>query len=221
MRKLLFLFLGFLTVMTACDTRRFDACPPERMFGEWGVINNSHLFGSMDSSYYITNPIGPVFDSLYYNADYTDSYFSSDSTRITLQYTLNDTAKLFVDRLYLVEANPSELYLLINELDDTVKSHVKELKFTKDKNSDQLYYLKGTADLEELLMTGKPLNILATNFPKTYETNANAQNYSWILYAAGFEDALKLCYSLNDLPYPDKNKDTDKKKDKEEHINRY
>lgn len=208
MKKLMILFWGFLVLTTACDTRRFDACPDDRKFGEWGVIQKSGLFGT-DSMYFLTNPIGAVYDSLYYNANYTDSYFISDSTRITMQFMLNDTVKLFVDRRYIVEANPDQLYLLVSELDDTVKANVKEFMFTKFKNSDQLYHMKGSAALQEVLMTGKPLSITTTNYPKNYDTNPNAQNYSWLLYTEGFEDALKLCYSLNNLPFPKPAVDSD------------
>lgn len=191
-------------VLTACDTRKFDRCPPDQVFGEWGVMNDSYLFGKTDSSaYYLVNPIGEVFDSLYYNADYTDSYFQSDSTRITVVYQLNDSVKLYFDRLYYVQTNPSEIYLLVTELDDTVKTDVKQFCFTKSGNSDHLYSMKGTEDFRKLMMTGKPLSVLATNFPETYQENANAQVYTFLLYTSGFEDALKKCCEMNHVPVPE------------------
>lgn len=198
----MFAFIGTLILMTACDSRRFDQCPMDQTFGEWGVLKDSYLFGKTDSdAYYIINPIGEVFDSMYYNANYTDSYFNADSTRVTLQYMLNDSAKLYVDRLYVVETNPTELYLITTVLGDTASNAVQEFKFTKSTNSDKLYYRVGNDDLKEVLLTGQPLQILATNFPNTYKENANAQNYSFILYTAGFGEALQKCYEMNRTPY--------------------
>lgn len=214
MRKLLFTMIGAAVMLAACDTRLMENCPPDQRFGEWGVLNKSVTFGIEDSTYFIINPVGEVYDSLFYNADYTDSYYKSDSTRITLLYTLNDTVKLNVDRLYAVETNPNELYMQIKAIGDTTRLRPCEFKFIKKESTDKIYYMtEGKKELTEFLLTGLPLKIFATNFPRSYEENPNSQNYSMIFYTEGFEEALRLCYELNHIAYPDSLNPKDEKKD--------
>lgn len=202
MRKSSFFWLLTAVVLWSCTTRQFDKCPPDRIFGEWAVLNDSHDFGPDSTGYYIINPIKTPTDTTYFNGNYTDTYFKADSTKISLQYLLSDTVRIAIDRLYSVLTDPDVLYLNINVVGDTTLKDIKKYKIYKKKETDKVYTLVPDSGFRNLLLSGDSLNVFATNFPNSYEVNPNAQNYTFILQTKGFKEALELCYKLNGLPDP-------------------
>lgn len=185
------------SLLTGCGERKFEKCPADHMFNDWGVVNDSRAFGVLpDSSYYIINPVRNVSDSLYYNADYTDSYFHSDSTRIVMQYLPHDSIKFYIDRMYAVEVNPKEMTAKVMWESDTVEDCY--LKLRKEGNTDQHFSVVTNPLFRKLLSSGQTLKIRIANSPDAIP-NANSQNYDYVLYTAGFKDAFILCDSLNSL----------------------
>lgn len=210
--RLLLALPAVTALLAACTTRQYDACPPDRQFGLWGVINKSNDFGCYDSIYFVVNPIGVINDSLYFNANYTDSYYRADSTRISFACGRSDTMFFFFDRMYSVQVNPEDMIMKVRVDGDTAKapSHTLFLKRTGD--SEKLYGARYDSTFINLLRLEKPLHILATNGP-TSSNPEGSQNYVYTLYGAGFNRAMALCDSLNGKPLkPDTVKAKDEKK---------
>ena len=179
----------------ACDTKHYEDCPASRIIGSWGITNSTHAFGEYDSLYYIINPIVNVMDSIYFNGNYTDSYYHSDSTRVMLRYTVTDSIVFHFERMYAVQINPPVLLVRVKAEQDT--THAKcELKLKKDANSDRIYRCGPDSAFKNLLIKGGMLHFTATNGPSTSET-LGSQNYEFVLNASGFKKALQMADSLN------------------------
>lgn len=197
MRKLLIAPVA-AALLASCSTRDYEECAADRVIGEWGVVNKTHAFGEFDSLYYIVNPIGNVRDTVYYNGNYTDSYYHSDPVRIMLRYTVGDSIEFNFDRLYVTETNPRHMVMMVQADGDSLHRECV-LYLNKDADNDNLY--KGTSDtlFTAMLREGKPLSIQATNGPSTSEPQGS-QNYEFRLYPEGFEKALKMAEGLNPRP---------------------
>lgn len=182
----------------ACNTRVYDNCPSDRTAGLWGVLCNSEIFGSCDSIYFMVNPIGNISDSLYFNANYTDSYYRADSTRVSLAYGPLDSVRFYFQRMYAVEMNPPVILADVKVVGDT--SHVNrstKLKMRRAGNSDELYIADYDSTFIEMLKLEKPLYFWGENGPGS-SNSQGTQCYEWIIYTEGFGKARQLCDSLND-----------------------
>lgn len=210
-RKLLSLLCGTL-ILIGCSTRQFEDCPDSRIFHDWGVMNDSESFGVTDSLYYLINPIKNVRDTLYYNGDYTDSYYRMDSTRLVVQFMPQDSVRFLVDRMYAVETNPTELTARVRIQGTTSKDSLLIVHLKREGPSDKHYSMQTDSVFKKFLETGRPLEISMANTDDGLP-NGSSQNYKYVLYTQGFSDALKLCNKLNSPSEPDtlKSKTNDKK----------
>lgn len=185
-----------LALATACTTRIYDDCAPDHKFGAWGIINHSDIFGADDSIYFLVNPIDNVNDSLYFNGNYTDSYFRADSTRYTLAYGPGDSLRLYIQRMYAVEVNPPQLLAEVRVAGDTAKAPACTLNMSRTGSGEEMYVIQPDTAFTSLLKQGKPLNFRAWNGPGS-SASEGSQFYTWTLYTTGFADALKLRDILN------------------------
>lgn len=193
---------AFLPLLTACSSRQLDNIESENLFDDWGVTSSSYLFGSTpEKKYYIINPTGMVADSLYFNANYTDSYFAADSTRIVMQYIPDDSIYFHLDRLYAVEVNPMRLIARVVAEGDTAKDSRCELELTKIGNGDCLFGCWQDTLFTKILKLEKILDIHITNTPQESKSEGT-QNYRYKLYCNGFNKALARCVDLNAPPIP-------------------
>ena len=210
-QKYLLLAAPILMALTvACSTRQFDDCPEGRRFGLWGVVNHTNEFGSSkDSLYYIINPIGFINDSLYFNANYTDSYYKADSTRITFSYGPGDSLMFYIDRMYAVQVNPQTIIAKVRLKEDPDSIIRTTLKLTRTGKTEDLYLADRDSAFISLLKLEKPLFIKATNGPSTSNPEGS-QNYTYILYTEGFNKALQMRDDLN--PHPVEKSDSIKEK---------
>lgn len=184
--------------MVSCSSHEYEDCPKDRIIGEWGVTNSTHTFGEYDSLYYLINPIGNVKDTVYYNGNYTDSYYLSDPVRVMLRYTLQDSLEFSLDRLYVTQTNPRHLVMMVQQKDDSLRRECV-LYLEKAENNDRLFYGKADSLFKDMLREGKPLAIEATNGGSTSEPQGS-QNYEFTFYPDGFEQALQLAKKLNPTP---------------------
>lgn len=198
MRPFLIAIPLLAALLASCNTKQYPECDPKHIVEDWGVTDNSRMFGQYDSIYYLVNPVGNVQDSLYYNGNYTDSYYHSDSTRVTLRYTLQDSIVFAIERMYAVETNPDQIIMVVKEKPDTlVRECVLHLK--KELGSDMLFRCGPDSIFKSMLMDGHELKVEATNGSSTSEPQGS-QNYTFRLYTAGFKDAFEMAYRLT---YPD------------------
>lgn len=202
----------------ACNTRIYDDCPEDRCVGMWGVLNKSDIFGSDDSIYYVINPIGNISDSLYFNANYTDSYYRADSTRVSFAYGPGDSLRFYIQRMYSVEVNPTTIIAEVRVADDTVKTPRCVLTLTRIGSTDEMYVADRDTVFLSLLRAEKPLLFAAHNGPST-SGSEGSQNYTWIMYTEGFNRAVALRDSLND-PQKYRVKDKEEKKDSGSHADK-
>ena len=202
MKKILWLIPALAAVLMACDTKMYEDCPQDHRIANWGVVNDTHTFGEYDSIYYIVNPIGNVNDSVYYNGDYTDSYYESDPLRVMLRYTLEDSIQFNLDRLYTTETNPTSIIMIVAEKEDTVKSRQPEMEcvlhLRRNDTNSNLYSTGPDSLFKEMLLSGKTLKISATN-GKSASESQGSQNYEFTIAAKGFKEAMELADSLTKL----------------------
>lgn len=195
---LVLIVLVFL--LQSCNDRQYEYCPSNRRIGDWGVVDHTHTFGEYDSLYYLVNPIGNVNDTVFYNGNYTDSYYHSDPVRVMLQYTLSDSIRFSLERLYLTQTNPMHIVMTFyrDSLKDKKVEKVKEctLHLSRKENNDNLYYAGPDSLFKELLRKDLPLYVMATNTNSSSEPQGS-QNYEFTLYPAGFDQALQMADSLN------------------------
>ena len=195
MRRLLLALPVLAFLAGGCNSKQFLECDPKHIIEDWGVTNSTDIFGMVDSIYYLINPAANYQDSLYYNANYTDSYYHSDSTRVTLRYTLQDSINFCFDRLYAVESNPDRLIVVVAaegrpDLAESVL-HMKKVY-----NSDLLYRCGPDSLFKELLKSGMTLRGAATNGASTSEPQGS-QNYEFAIDTKGFDKAFALADSLS------------------------
>ena len=198
MRKTTFLAAATVCLASfyACTDKQYDDYDPGNLIGDWGVVETSHDFGLHDSLFYLINPILNISDSIYYNGNYTDSYYHADSTRVMLRYTTGDSIYFYFDRMYAVQTNPDKMLLTVmDELKDSVHSKCK-LRLAKVTNSDRLYSAGTDSLFKELLRSGKKLHFAATNATNSYEAEGS-QNYDFVIFTQGFDRALDIADSLN------------------------
>lgn len=191
-------------VFQSCNNKKYETCPPQDRVASWGVTRLTDAFGEYDSLYYIINPLGNVNDSLYFNGNYTDSYYHSDSTRVMLRYTTSDSIVFHIDRMYAVQTNPSNLLMTVKSVkDSTILSC--ELHLTKDNDNDNIYRCGPDSMFRKLLSDGDIIKFTATNTSSAAEP-IGSQNYEFFIDATGFNRALALADSLNN---PGKSQKTD------------
>lgn len=203
-------------LLVSCDTKRYEECPPDRIVGNWGITRQTHAFGEYDSLYYIINPIGNVLDSLYYNGDYTDSYYHSDSTRVMLRYTTDDSIQFNIDRLYSVQTNPKNLLMTAKATVDSTEIKC-ELHLFKDSDDDHIYK-SGPDSLFKLLLSKETLvKFEATNGPSTSEPSGS-QNYVFFLNTKGFNRAFAMADSINNPAKYKKQEQKDSAENKKKEV---
>lgn len=202
------IFIGLFAAIAcqSCDTKMYEDCPADRVVGEWGVVNSTHTFGEYDSLYYIVNPIGNINDTVYYNGNYTDSYYHSDPVRVMLRYTVQDSISFNLDRLYTTETNPRNLIMIIRE--DSVKEECV-LHLRRDENQANLYHTGPDSLFKDMLRSGKELKIAATNGNSSSEPQGS-QNFEFRIYTEGFGKALQMADSLNHPKHKPEKTDTSK-----------
>ena len=181
--------------LASCNSRDYEQCAPDRIFGCWGVVDHTHVFGEYDSLYYVVNPIGNVQDSVYYNGNYTDSYYHSDPVRVMLRYTTGDSIQFNLDRLYYTETNPMRIIMIVAE-DDSLMRDECVLHLKRDEDNGNLYKAGPDSLFKEMLRSGRELKMRATNGNSSSEPQGS-QNYEFTLYTAGFDKAMHLADSLN------------------------
>ena len=197
MKKYISLLSVAALALVSCQTKQYEDCESDRMFQCWAVTDNTHSFGEFDSLFYLINPIRNVSDSIYYNGNYTDSYYHSDSTRVTLRYTTSDSIIFRMQRLYAVETNPRHLILTVRA--DADSTHLTDtLRLLRDDNNEQIYRCGPDSLFTSLLKSGKVLKFKVTNGPSSSEPEGS-QNYTFTIYTAGFQQALNMADSLNYL----------------------
>lgn len=210
-------------LLWACNPKQYDEYQEKNVIGSWAAINSSKTFGITDSLYFLINPVTTVLDSIYYNGNYTDSYFHSDSTRVMLRYTTGDSIYFHFDRMYSVEINPSRIVMTLTAQEDSLKRR-SVLHLTKMSGSDKIYYCGPDSTFRILLETGKMLRGYATNDSSTSQPQGS-QNYDFILPTAGFSRAFFLADSLNNpAKYARKNTekgDSTEKKDSVHHRKKF
>lgn len=195
-------FLALLPLATAllvsCSSNRFEENNIRDAFFDWGVANNTTLFGEYDSLYYLINPIGNVSDSMYYNGNYTDSYYHADSLRVSMAYTTDDSVKFYIDRMYAVQTNPPYLLLTVFTQGDTTNFQSK-MRLDKVANDGNLFVCKAAPDFRRMLETEGLLYFSATNCSSASEPQGS-QNYEFRLNSIGFMQALSQAIALNPSP---------------------
>lgn len=195
MRRILLFFPAFVLLLWACNPKQYDDYQEKDVFGSWAVIKSSKTFGITDSLNFLINPVTTVLDSIYYNGNYTDSYFHLDSTRVMLRYTTCDSIYFHLDRMYSVEINPSRIVMTLTAQEDTLKRR-SVLHLTKSSGSDKIYYCGPDSTFRNLLESGKLLHGYATNDSSTSQP-PGSQNYEFILPTAEFGSAFFRADSLN------------------------
>lgn len=182
-------------ILVSCSSNRFEEHNIRDAFFDWGVTNNTTLFGEYDSLYYLINPIGNIFDSIYYNGNYTDSYYKADSLRVSMAYTTQDSVKFYFDRMYAVQTNPAHLLLTVFTKEDSIKD---KCTFQLDRmpNNENVFACKANSELIKFLRYEGQLNFSATNCSSTAEPQGS-QNYEFTLNAIGFMQAYSEALALN------------------------
>lgn len=202
-------------LLVSCHDREYEHIEADRVVGSWGVTNRTRTFGQDDSLYYLINPVGNVFDTIYFNGDYTDSYYQSDSTRVMLRYTTDDSIVFSLARHYFVETNPNTLVMEVSKKTDGHKKKSRHeadslkcrLTLVKDTHNDNIFRSGPDRDFTRMLKDGGILHFTATNGAAP-SAPPGSQNYVFTLDADGFEKALSMADSLNRKPrkHTDENK---------------
>lgn len=195
MRRLLFLLPLSAILLASCSTKFFEKFKPDNIIDNWGVTDDSHTFGEYDSLYYLLNPAGDVNDSIYYNGNYNDSYYHSDSMRVMLRYTCSDSISFNLDREYAVQVNPRHLIMTVKSGEDTSKRECT-LRLVRDVNFGNIYHCGPDSMFRAMLEAGNVMRIHATNGDASYES-PGSQNYEFTINPAGFVKAFSLADSLN------------------------
>lgn len=189
------LILAGGAVLTSCGNQRYEEVSADRIFASWGVTNSTHTFGEFDSLFYLINPVRNINDSIYYNGNYTDSYYDADSTRVTLRYTTGDSIFLNIDRMYAVEVNPKFLVVYGKAEGDTTAAQCT-LLLRRDEKNGNLYKAGPDAAFAGLLASETTLHFTGTNANASGEAQGG-QNYEFLLDAQGFKRAITLADTLN------------------------
>lgn len=192
----IFTVVLFSLAFSSCETRVYEHCPADRVFGYWGVMDDSKTFGIHDSLYYVMNPIGNVGDSVYYNGNYTSSNYLSDPVRVTLCYTDDDSIYFNLERLYITEENPLSILMTITAERGPEEYETCQLTVNRTTNNESLYRSGPDHTFRRLLESGLELKVNATNVGNGPESSGS-QNYVFSIYSAGFDKAFQLADSLN------------------------
>lgn len=196
MNRFLPLLCGAALLLTgACNSKQYEQLEDGNLFGSWGVTDKTHAFGGDNGRYYLINPAGNVTDTVYYNGNYSDSYYHIDSTRVTLKYTTSDSIIFRLDRMYAVQKNPHRLIMDCQALGDTSMAQCR-LLLEKDKDNDVIFRTGPNAKFREMLSREMTVYVRATNGPSTSEPEGS-QNYQFTIYTDGFNDAMARADSLN------------------------
>lgn len=196
MRRLLLAIPVMVALLTACNTRIYDDRNAELVYFDWGVANDTRTFGVHDSLYYLMNPIGNFADSLYYNGNYTDTYYRADSLRVTLGYTTADSIFMNFDRMYATQANPMEMIVTMKEVSDTT-ARACTLRMKRSLNDGNIYSCGPDSTFTQLLTSGVLMKGTATNAATESEPEGS-QNYEFELNAIGFLEAITQARGLNE-----------------------
>lgn len=181
--------------LSSCGNQRYEEVSQDRIFASWGVTNSTHTFGEFDSLFYLINPVRNINDSIYYNGNYTDSYYDADSTRVTLRYTTGDSIYFNIDRMYAVEVNPKFLVIYGKALGDTTATKCT-LLLRRDEKNGNLYKAGPDAVFTSLLATETTLHFTGTNASASGEPQGG-QSYEFVLDGQGFKKAITLADTLN------------------------
>lgn len=187
--------VGMAALLASCTSKRYEDCDPSMIFGDWAVTDNTMSFGEYDSLYYVINPIANLSDSIYFNGNYTDSYYRADSTRVTLRYGTSDSIAFFIQRMYAVETNPDRLVMMVSVDDDPLKTECV-LHLRKDSDSDHIFRCGPDSLFKEMLRRDTTLYFKATNLNSAAEAQGS-QNYEFRIDGRHFSRALALTDSLN------------------------
>lgn len=202
----------FSLFFQGCDVKFYDSCPADHIAGNWGVIDKSRIFGEYDSLYYLVNPIGNVSDTVYYNGNYTDSYYHSDPMRAMVRFTAQDSIQFCLERLYQTQTNPRNIVMTIREEGTGGKSDHKTrecvLHLRREETQENLYKTRPDSLFKEMLASERTLRITATNGISSSEPSGS-QNYEFTLVTKGFGRALEIADSLNALRHKPKAKEDD------------
>lgn len=207
---LTFAALTAAAALQSCDTKMYEDCPQDHIIGEWGVVDDTHTFGEYDSLYYVINPIGNINDSVYYNGNYTDSYYHSDPVRVMMRYTTQDSILFSLDRQYATETNPRNIIMMVRESRDTTDKRTDTgrdittdlrdrecvLHLRREENDANIYRCGPDSLFREMLLAGRELTVTATNGTSSSEPQGS-QNYEFTLRPDGFAKALQMADSLN------------------------
>lgn len=196
MRRLLLpLFCVSCLWLASCSNQRYETVPKDRIFGGWGVTNDTRTFGMTDSLYYLITPVRNVHDSIYFNGNYTDSYYDADSTRVTLRFTTSDSIIFAIERRYAVQVNPRHLVMTLECRRDTV-TDTCTLRLARDASNGDIFSCGPDSLFTAMLAKGGEIHGRATNAGSQGEPQGS-QNYEFLLEADGFRKAMLLADSLN------------------------
>lgn len=213
-------------LFTSCRDQRYETISPDRIVGAWGVTDDTHAFGQYDSLFYIISPVRNINDSIYYNGNYTDSYYEADSTRVTLRYATSDSIEFYIDRMYAVEVNPKFMLLTatVEGPDDVHKTkkdrddkktekeaeEVKEIRhctllLKRDNSNGNIFRSGPNEEFAAMLALENVIRFTGTN-ANSQGVVQGGQNYEFLIDAYGFHRAILMADSLNALHKPEAHK---------------
>lgn len=177
--------------LCGCTGRDSERKAPLFLAGNWGVVKYSEEFGVLqDSSLYLICPFENLQDSIYYNGDYTDSYFKADNSRVEIQYSSIDTIKFYFLRQYAVMTNPMRMEVKVNCERDTTDAGELRFQIERTDASDHIYTMLKSEDFTSLLEREQILMFHATNVADSAEA-AGSQNYVFTIDTHGFREACR------------------------------
>ena len=192
MKRPLTLAVPLLILLAACSSENLPSVDSHDISGQWGVVDDSPAFGNPDSTYYLVNPVAMSYDSTYYNSLYTDTYFRTDSARVSLRYTIDGDIDFCFRRHYAVEVNPATLLLSAKDAgNDSLL--LAETRLTRAGENGDMFRADSPKAIIPLLESGRVLRLEATTLPSAPD---GIQTYSFIIETAGFKEARQLCDSL-------------------------
>lgn len=192
MKRPLTLSVPLLCLLAACSSENLPSVDSHDISGQWGVVDDSPAFGNPDSTFYLINPVAMSYDSTYYNSLYTDTYFRTDSARVSLRYAVDGEIDFCFRRHYAVEVNPATLLLSAKDADSD-SLLLSETRLTRAGENGDMFRADSPKRILPLLESGRVLKMQATTLPSAPD---GIQTYSFIIETAGFKKARQLCDSL-------------------------
>lgn len=196
MKRFLLVLPAVAALLVGCNSRQYPSVNPKHVVFDWGITDDTQMFLEYDSLYYLLNPAGRVLDYLYYNGNYTDSYYHADSTRVTIGYTVTDSIFFCMDRLYAVQTNPDILIMTLRADRDSVSKECR-LYLKRDLDMEDIYRCGPDSLLKAMLMEGGMIYGHATNAASGSEP-VGSQDYTFVINARGFDQAMEMARDLNE-----------------------